>query len=349
MLHALSTDTDTPVAVKRGRPAKAKAAPVPPPPAEIPAHYALPSDVAYELTQLQNLRQLHIKRVALINLPIKALVRRMVGFSTFDEKPVRDAAMARYDAVCKVIDEDSGWDDLSPEDGRIAFMIKPSVDMSCDQIKAINVQRAETEKKMKVLAKTLPGADWVENGGTDTKGVGLLGLAVIVGEARADVERYVSPTALINRLGWGTTPDNLLANHACSKKRKAEVYSTVLEPMLKQQLTWWEKEGAKKTDVVKKPAYRYGIVCEHARARYDRLNENGAYAERALWELNAKTGATENQKAAWSKGMLTNDHLFKRAKREALCAFLTDLWMISRGLELRPIEKLLSPIPERIV
>lgn len=62
--------------------------------------------------------------------------------------------------------------------------------------------RAAVEKRLTKLAKALPVAPWVEA----TRGVGLLSLAAIVGEA-GDLEAYANPARLWKRLGLAVMPD----------------------------------------------------------------------------------------------------------------------------------------------
>ncbi len=62
--------------------------------------------------------------------------------------------------------------------------------------------RAAVEKRLVKLAKALPVAPWVEA----TRGVGLLSLAAIVGEA-GDLDAYANPARLWKRLGLAVMPD----------------------------------------------------------------------------------------------------------------------------------------------
>lgn len=62
--------------------------------------------------------------------------------------------------------------------------------------------RAAVEKRLTKLAKALPVAPWVEA----TRGVGLLSLAAIVGEA-GDLDAYGNPARLWKRLGLAVMPD----------------------------------------------------------------------------------------------------------------------------------------------
>jgi len=62
--------------------------------------------------------------------------------------------------------------------------------------------RAAVEKRLIKLVKALPVAPWVEG----TRGVGLLSLAAIVGEA-GDLSAYSNPAKLWKRLGLAVMPD----------------------------------------------------------------------------------------------------------------------------------------------
>lgn len=68
--------------------------------------------------------------------------------------------------------------------------------------KAIETHRKAVEKRLTKLAKDLPVAPWVEQ----TRGVGLLSLAAIVGEA-GDLGSYGNPARLWKRMGLAVMPD----------------------------------------------------------------------------------------------------------------------------------------------
>lgn len=68
--------------------------------------------------------------------------------------------------------------------------------------KAIETHRKAVEKRLTKLAKELPVAPWVEG----TRGVGLLSLAAIVGEA-GDLSGYANPGKLWKRMGMGVMGD----------------------------------------------------------------------------------------------------------------------------------------------
>lgn len=68
--------------------------------------------------------------------------------------------------------------------------------------KAIETHRKAVEKRLTKLAAGLPVAGWVES----VRGVGLLSLAAIVGEA-GDLGAYANPAKLWKRLGLAVMPD----------------------------------------------------------------------------------------------------------------------------------------------
>lgn len=68
--------------------------------------------------------------------------------------------------------------------------------------KAIETHRKAVEKRLIKLAKALPVASWVEG----MRGVGLLSLAAIVGEA-GDLGSYANPAKLWKRMGLAVMPD----------------------------------------------------------------------------------------------------------------------------------------------
>jgi len=92
----------------------------------------------------------------------------------------------------------------------------------------IESQRKQCEKAMTNEAKTLPVAPWVE----DVRGLGMLGLASIVGEA-GDLSNYPNPAKLWKRLGLAVIngerqqrkPGAEALEHGYSPSRRAVIWT----------------------------------------------------------------------------------------------------------------------------
>ncbi len=93
----------------------------------------------------------------------------------------------------------------------------------------------KVEKEMRSLAKSLPVYQWVES----IKGLGALGLAVILGEAGAPLDQFTTPSKLWKRLGVAppqcyamVTKDGRTVP-AIPKRRRGEIW-TITDSLLKK-------------------------------------------------------------------------------------------------------------------
>ena len=280
-----------------------------------------------ELIKLQRLRRMQIRLTQQINLPAKALVRQWVGYNTFDHPAIAKPRLKRAQDIWSHLTTGKPAT-LPPEDTEIAAYISQDIAEAKDWLNWIKKRRDSIEAQMERIAATTPAAGFIKA----TSGLSLKALAVVIAEARCDIETFRNPDRLFKRLGWANGPDNR-AQKDCSKIRKAEVFAGLAEPLLKAQSARYEKgDDNKRTDTVTKAAGPYRLIYDRNRAYYDAQNEAGAYAERAAWELTHKKGATAGQKKAWEAGKLTADHLHKRAMRVMLKDVLIDLWRASRGM-----------------
>jgi transposase len=98
--------------------------------------------------------------------------------------------------------------------------------------------RAATERQMEALARSLPAWPWVES----VKGLGPLGLAIIVGEA-GDLSTYPNPAKLWKRLGLAvfdgrgqrkSTDAAEAARQGYNPRRRSAVW-TVTDSLLRQR------------------------------------------------------------------------------------------------------------------
>lgn len=133
-------------------------------------------------------------------------------------------------------------------------------------IVALNTLNGDLEKQMTKLAAKLPVKDWVE--APEQNGFGLLGLAVVVGEA-GDLANYATVSRLWRRLGcapWqygektlmGSTWKRGLEGHLPSAEwskfgyspRRRSISYLIGEGLVKQNVIKGAGERASETDVV---------------------------------------------------------------------------------------------------
>ena len=299
---------------------------------EVDPTQATSSPLTHRLIELQRARCMYIRRVAAINLPLRSLVMRFVGFSTFDPKPVRNAAKARYKAIWGAFEGKPA--ELSDDDLAIIERLLPDYEMATRWIAEIADRRDMVEAEMSAIAETLPAAPFVAS----VRGLSPLSLAIIQAEARGDLETFRNPARLWTRLGWAVTEKDgqVIAQTACSRFRKAEVFARFATPFFTAQSPLYVKdENKKKTDEIKRDAGPYRLIYDGARARTEGINAAGGYAERARWELGAKRWKEDEEKKSvgWlAKGMLTPMHIHTRALRVMIKCALVDIFRVSKGM-----------------
>ena len=286
---------------------------------------AAASDITKELVRQQRLRQMNIRQVQQINLPIKAMCRQAVDFSTYEKAKEAKIKLKRAQNIFGYLAEGKPAT-LPPEDMEHALYLAEDVTQAKAWIVWLEKRRASIERTMVNLAKRLPAASFVAS----TPGLSLKALAIVQAEARGDIETFYTVSRLIKRLGWAA--DKGYAQKDCSKVRKAALFAAIAEPVLRTQSVRYAKDAdGKETTEVTRGAGRDRLVYDRARAKYDAINEAGGYAERAAAELAKNHGASAASKALWRAGKLTGGHLHARALRVMLKCILIDIYRVARG------------------
>jgi len=158
--------------------------------------------------------------------------------------------------------------------------------------------RAQVEKQMRKLARTLPGYSWA----TTVKGFGDLGFAIVIGET-GDLGSYATKERVWKRLGLAVIEGerqqrksgaDAAAAHGYSPRRRAEIW-TIADSLFKHQ---WH--GAKE-DIEAGPSGPYGEI-------YQRRKTHTATRE------------------GWTLGRRDND-----ARRIMTKALIEDFWKAWRS------------------
>lgn len=221
-----------------------------------------------QLQELQVRRKFYIRVINRAKNSCAALARRYLGFQWDLPQKERDAISERALRAVTAAIAGKPWDkELEPiaaDLGTMRAMIAPAQE-----------QRDVIEKEMKVLARTLPGAEFQRT----VKGFGELALAVLVGEA-GNLSAYPTDDKLRKRLGLA--PFDGFAYSSWRKKRGdrslsedewtqagykparlAEIFSCLTEPLFKHQWMGEKRSGVEGG----KPVGRYGEIYAARRAR----------------------------------------------------------------------------------
>ena len=245
------------------------------------------------LRDLQAQRRFCIKSISRCDRSIEAFIARTNGYSTDMDAKARKAAFARAAQFRREVEKDGGDQIADAADGRTRSAPVVHLILSSAASRYVwDQQRADVEREMEKLAKSLPVWPWV----AAVRGLGAKGLAIIVGEA-GDLANYATHSRLWKRLGMAVIDGErqqrkagieAAAAHGFNPSRRAEVW-TIGDSLFRAQ---WR--GAKE-DV---PAHAIGPYGE----RYAR-----------------RKAATEDR--GWSLGHRDSD-----ARRVMTKALIRHLW-----------------------
>lgn len=194
------------------------------------------------LAELGYRRKVYIGLVNKQTNAAKALVRRAIGWQWDEEEERRTAINARASVI---ITRALTGKPQKADDDAIAAAVAFDLAVLAEGLKPFERARHEIELEMKRIARRLPvWKAWAKS----VKGLGDLGLAVIVAEA-GDLAKYTNPGKVWKRLGlapyngkaastWryegGLSADEWTA-FGYSPRRRAEMYAVVGEPLFRVQ------------------------------------------------------------------------------------------------------------------
>ncbi len=206
---------------------------------------AMPS-IAGTIKHLQDLqvrRKFYINATNKLTNTARGLVLRALGFRHDADEKTREGIKARS---ARIVSAALSGKDMKPEDEAVADKLAVDFVVVAASLKPLVVERNNVEKQMKATAQTLPIAKWA----TEVRGLGELGLAVIIAEV-GDFGLYASADKIFKRLGlapfaglacstWRKTKNSGLTAEdwigmGYSPRRRAEIYSCVGEPLFRQQ------------------------------------------------------------------------------------------------------------------
>jgi hypothetical protein len=219
------------------------------------------------IAELQARRKFYISITNKQTNAAKALVCRVLGYNSSDDEKSREASWAR---AGRIVSAALNGKDQKPEDKQIADAIAFDLSVIAQGIEPFVNARGAIELSMKKAVRALPVYPWAK----DVKGLGDIGLAVILGEA-GDLSNYPKKGHLWKRLGLAP-----IYGRACSTWRRegglsaeewkddgpngpkyaparlAQIFACVSAPMSKAQVRAKEKSTGKHGD----PLGPYGEI-----------------------------------------------------------------------------------------
>lgn len=204
------------------------------------ANDALPVSATLDhLAELQVRRKFYIGVVNKQTNAVKALVRRALGWRYDEEEGDREKVNGR---AARIVAAALAGKEQKPEDAETFAVLAFDLATVAAAIEPCTKARHEIELEMKRIVRKLPIFAWAK----DVKGLGELGLAVILAEA-GDLSGYPKKGHLWKRLGlapldgkamstWrmtgGLSADDW-TEAGYSPRRRAEIYAVVSEPLFR--------------------------------------------------------------------------------------------------------------------
>lgn len=188
------------------------------------------SDVCSQLRELQAQRRFCINCQSKVNNAVGAFARRLLGWRVDMPEKERASIRKRADKLIKLLRK---GDEIPEELLPAASVLAPFVHDAGVSLAPFDARRLGIEKRMKDLAAGTPGHEFQES----VKGFGLLGLAMVVGEA-GNLSDYATVSRLWKRLGWAP-PDSYPKGEKSEGRKiprrvKGELYGGIVESLMKQ-------------------------------------------------------------------------------------------------------------------
>lgn len=262
-------------------------------------------DISMQIVYDQRVRRFCIKSQSRIDRSTESFIARMLGYHTGLEEKERKRIFDTASRMRRTVEKGDG-EDQSTGDSHASIVLtvsRPLIIGSALARQHFDEYRGAVEKRMKANARLLPGWEFVKG----VRGVGELGLAVIVGEA-GDLSNYANPAKLWKRLGLavldGVRQGGLASSakaedwiaHGYSPQRRAQVWSMFDDVMFRSQ---WGRDPGEGEDVP-----------THARGPYGQVYAREKEKKLAL---------------EWTKG-----HAHNHARRLMTKEFIKDLWVAWR-------------------
>jgi hypothetical protein len=206
------------------------------------------AEIVKTLIDLQVKRKFAIKLANKLVSSTRALARRYSGFLWDASEEAREKINARAARLVAKALADEAPD---AEDEAIVETMSAELTLLAICLKPLTMRRQNVEGEMCKLVRQLAVYPWTKN----VKGLGEIGLAVIVGEA-GDLGKYPNVRHLWRRLGLAPYEGRAMSNWhgnelsseewiecGYSRRRRAEIFSCVEESLAKWQLGSAKKAG----------------------------------------------------------------------------------------------------------
>ena len=286
-----------------------------------------PPTIISALIMLQRRRRFCIKSQSRCDRSMEALIASTMGFAIDADEKARKKVFDRAKAYRLSVERGDAGDQGANETQSWAALLTLIVliDQSATAREGWDVLRKRTEAEMEALAKQLPVWEFVR----DIRGLGALGLAVIMAEAAHPLDAFANPGKLWKRLGLAVInggrqrrvkgAEEALA-HGYSPHRRAEIWAFCSDTLFRGQWVGDRDEDGVACTKSHKPV----VVPAHPLGPYGEAYQHRREHTAARV---AQTGnLPDSDPDKWSLGRCNND-----ARRYMTKRLLKDLWVAWRG------------------
>ena len=224
-----------------------------------------------EIRELQAQRRFCIKSQSRCDRSVESFIARGFGYTTDMDAKARVAMFAKAAEFRRKVEKDGGGQSGTAQSGqRDSAPAIPLILLSAQSRRSWDAYRKQIEARMRTLAKTLPVWPWADN----VRGLGELGVAIIIGEA-GDPANYPRIECLWKRLGLAVIDGErqqrkngaeAAASHGFNPSRRAEIW-TIGDSLFRSQ---WR--GAK-DDAPAHPLGPYGAAYAKRKAATEGRDE----------------------------------------------------------------------------
>jgi hypothetical protein len=261
-----------------------------------------------EIVQLQRIRRFCIKSQSRCDRSMESLIASMMGYRLDMSEKDKKAVFARAKAFRVRVEGGEGQPCFDTQGAPALSALHPLIAANATAREPWDTQRAAAEKQMERLAESLPIADFVRG----VRGLGMKGMAILIGEAGIPIGDYRTVSGLWKRYGLAVVggraqrraKGDAAGEQGFAPARRAEVWAVCSDSLFRAQWRGADEEAG----LPARPIGPYGDVYARRRAHTGPRIEATAHLPLAHPEK-------------WTKGRCHND-----ARRVMTKELVRDIW-----------------------
>lgn len=291
-----------------------------------PTRAAPPSATITQIASLQKIRKFCIKSQSRANRSMESLIASTIGFRLDGDEADIKAIFKQAKRIREAVEKgDADKIRVEYSGNPILLSFLPLILPNAQSRVIWDDERKRAERQMEVLVKSLPIWSWA----VGVRGLGLVSLGVIIGEAGIPIGEYRTISGLWKRMGLAVINGQRqrkvsgagALEQGYSPTRRAEIWAMCSDTMFRAQ---WRGDRDENGGDPKKSGLPVATAA-HPIGPYGEVYAKRRLQTAARMEATADLPLTDPEK--WSGGRCRND-----ARRIMTKALLADLWIEWRRL-----------------